>query len=106
MTLPPRKLSSRIRRTILQQHSHAVMNGKIVFSVLYQWNCCFAAASTTRFQAAGSAGQLQAIGREVTPGVKTNFTARDLERVRKAFAARLAQLQSVPTAEANGAVLA
>lgn len=62
-----------------------------------------AAAYTTRFQAADTAGQLQAIGRELTPGIKTHFTTKDLERVRKAFAARLAQLQA-PAAEANGAV--
>ena len=50
------------------------------------------------------ASQLQAIGRELTPGIKTHFTAKDLERVRKAFATRLAQLQSALVAEANGAV--
>jgi hypothetical protein len=46
-----------------------------------------AAAYTLRFQAADSAAQLQAIGRELTPGIKTQFTTKDLERVRNAFAA-------------------
>jgi hypothetical protein len=62
-----------------------------------------AAGYTLRFQTAESAGQLQQIGRELTPNVKTRFTPTDLDRVRRAFAARLGQLQAPPAADSEAA---
>ncbi|MFL5340377.1 MAG: sigma-70 family RNA polymerase sigma factor [Gemmataceae bacterium] len=47
---------------------------------------------TQRFGAADSVTELQRVGKELTPAVKAQFTPRDLERVRRAYTVRLAQL--------------
>src|SRR5262249_5861318 len=49
----------------------------------------------TRFGAADGSEELQRVGRELTPEVKAQLTAGDLARVRRAFAVRQPQLQSV-----------
>ncbi len=48
---------------------------------------------TKRFLAAETATELQLIGLELTPSAKAHFTVLDLERVRKAYGTRQAQLQ-------------
>jgi AAA domain len=63
---------------------------------------------TGRFTQAETVGALQRIGGELKPAVKTQLTAKDLERVRRAYATRLAALQApvaAPAAEParNGA---
>jgi hypothetical protein len=61
-----------------------------------------------RFGHVQTVTELQRIGGELKPAVKARLTAKDLERVRRAYAIRLASLQSpvaAPTAEpaTNGA---
>jgi AAA domain len=63
---------------------------------------------TGRFALAESVAELHCIGGELKPAVKARLTAKDLERVRRAYATRLAALQapvSAPAAEPgrNGA---
>jgi len=64
----------------------------------------FANGYTTRFGLADAVATLEQIAKELTPAVKEQLTAKDLARVRKAYAARLAQLKPAATAphEANG----
>ena len=54
---------------------------------------------TGRFALAESVAELHRIGGELQPAVKARLTAKDLERVRRAYATRLAALQA-PTAAA------
>jgi hypothetical protein len=51
---------------------------------------------TTRFAAADTTARLEQLGRELTAAVKQRFVAKDLERVRRAYSQRLAQLKRPP----------
>ena len=61
---------------------------------------------TGRFGLADTATALEGIGKELAPAVKEQLTAKDLARVRKAYAARLAQMKADTNVqhEANGRV--
>jgi hypothetical protein len=50
-----------------------------------------------RFALVESVAELHRIGGELQPAVKARLTAKDLERVRRAYATRLAALQAPPT---------
>jgi hypothetical protein len=52
-----------------------------------------AAQYTEHFRLADTVAQLEQMGRELTPAIKQRLVARDLERVRRAYAARLLQLK-------------
>ncbi len=57
---------------------------------------------TERFALAETITELQRIGGELRPAVKAQLAAKDLERVRRAYATRLAALQApaaAPVAE-------
>ena len=58
---------------------------------------------TGRFALAETVAELQRIGGELKPAVKALLAAKDLERVRRAYAARLALLQAPPAAAATAA---
>jgi hypothetical protein len=55
---------------------------------------------TGRFALAESVAELHRIGGELQPAVKARLTAKDLERVRRAYATRLAVLQAPAAAPA------
>src|SRR5947209_7936116 len=56
---------------------------------------------TGRFALAESVAELHRIGGELKPGVKARLTDKDLERVRRAYATRLAALQAPVAAPAG-----
>src|SRR5580704_4763674 len=51
---------------------------------------------TARFTLADAVAALEQVGKELTPAVKQQLSAKDLARVRKAYAARLATLRPAP----------
>jgi len=55
---------------------------------------------TGRFALAESVAELHRIGGELQPAIKARLTAKDLERVRRAYATRLAALQAPAAAPA------
>ncbi|HTH48299.1 MAG TPA: hypothetical protein VMB21_12370 [Candidatus Limnocylindria bacterium] len=55
-----------------------------------------AAAYAARFAGAEGVGELQRIGQELTAAVKQRLVPRDLERVRRCYAQRLARLKPPP----------
>jgi hypothetical protein len=55
-----------------------------------------AAAYTTQFAEADTVAGLKLVGRELTAALKQRFVPKDLERVRRAYAHRLAQLKRPP----------
>jgi hypothetical protein len=57
---------------------------------------------TGRFAQAETVATLQRIGGELKPAVKTQLTSKDLERVRRAYATRLAALQAPAAAQTAG----
>jgi len=57
-----------------------------------------------RFALAETVAELQRIGGELKPAVKARLTAKDLERVRRAYAYRLAALQAPPAGAAVDAM--
>jgi hypothetical protein len=65
-----------------------------------------AALYTTRFGQADGVAELERIARELTTKVKAELEAKDLGRVRKAYATRLGQLKAADQAanRANGQV--
>src|SRR5262249_18309947 len=60
-------------------------------------------AYVARLTLADTVAALQQFGKELTPAVKGRFVPRDLERVRRAYADRLAKLKPRPAGQAaNG----
>jgi AAA domain len=56
-----------------------------------------AAEYTARFAQADAIGALERLGKELTPEVKSRLSAKDLARVRRAYATRLGQLKAEDT---------
>ncbi len=54
---------------------------------------------TSRFALAETASELQRIGAELSAAVKKEMASKDLDRVRRAYAVRLATLQTPAAAE-------
>jgi hypothetical protein len=61
-----------------------------------------ATAVTTRFAEAATVAELQRLAGQLTPTAKAMFVAKDLARVRGAYASRLGQLKAVSEPARNG----